>query len=85
MSFEKIQPAGFAWSVTPSDGNELVKKTRAVFIGGDGNLSCEMFDPATNKLAVVPFNGLVAGSILPIETKRILSTGTTATNIVALA
>ena len=85
MSFEKIQPAGFAWAVTPSDANELAKKTRSVFIGGDGNLSCEMFDSATNKLATVVFNGLAAGSLLPIETKRILSTGTTATNIVALA
>lgn len=84
-SFEEIAPAGYAWPVTASDGTELVKHTRAIYVGGDGNVACEMFDPTNNKLATVTFVGLVAGIVLPVRTKKILSTGTTATNIVALA
>ncbi len=84
-SFEEISPAGYAWAVTTSDSTDLVKHTRAIYVGGDGNVACEAFDPATNKLANVTFTGLVAGTVLPVRTKRILSTGTTATNIVALA
>ncbi|MBB4407086.1 hypothetical protein [Agrobacterium radiobacter] len=84
-SFEEIAPAGYAWPVTASDGTDLVKHTRAIYIGGDGNVACEVYDPATQKVAPVTFIGLVAGTVLPVRTKRILSTGTTATNIVALA
>lgn len=84
-SFEEISPAGYAWSVTPADGSDLIKHTRAIYIGGDGNVACETFDPTTNKLANVTFIGLVAGTVLPVRTKRILSTGTTATNLIALA
>lgn len=84
-SFEEISPAGYAWAVTTSDSIDIAKHTRAIYIGGDGNVACEMFDPTTNKLSTVTFVGLVAGIVLPVRTKRILTTGTTATNIIALA
>lgn len=82
---DEIAPAGFGWAVTPSDSVELVKHTRALIIGGAGNLSVEMYDPATNKLATVTFTALVEGTIIPIRTKKVLAAGTTATLIVALA
>lgn len=84
-SFEEISPAGYAWAATASDSAELIKRTRAIYIGGDGSVACEVFDPTTQKLGAVTFVGLVAGTVLPVRTKKILSTGTTATNIVALA
>lgn len=84
-AFEETAPAGYAWVVTPNDSTDLVKHTRAILVGGAGNVAVEMFEPATGKLANVTLTGLTAGSIIPVRTKRILSTGTTATPIVALA
>lgn len=83
-SFDSIKPAGFGWSVTPSDSAELVKRTRAIIVGVAGDVACEMYDPASNKLATVVV-AVAAGVPVPIETKKIRSTGTTATGIVALA
>jgi hypothetical protein len=83
--FEETAPAGYAWAVTPNDSTELTKHTRALLIGGAGNVAVQMFDPATSKLANVTLTGLTAGQIVPVRTKLILATGTTATSIVALA
>ncbi|MBY3073409.1 hypothetical protein HFO71_24140 [Rhizobium laguerreae] len=84
-SFDAIKPAGWVWAVTPSDTVDLVIPTRALFVGGAGNLSVQAFDPATKKLATVVLTGVTAGSVLPIEVTRVNSTSTTATTIVALA
>lgn len=72
-------PADAAAVVTPSDSVNLDYFTRAVFVGGAGNLAVVM----KNGMTVV-FTGVVAGSVLPIRCARINSTNTTATNIVAL-
>lgn len=84
-SFEEISPAGYAWAVTKDDTNDLSKHARAIYVGGAGDLAVQAFDPSTNKLANVTFVGLAAGTLLPVRTKRVLATGTTATSIVALA
>ena len=74
-------PAWTAAAVTPSDGADLPQiATRSLYIGGDGNLVVTMSGGGSN----VTFVGLVAGTILPIRVDRVLSTSTTATNIVAL-
>lgn len=83
-SFESIKPAGFGWAVTPSDSTQLAKRTRAIIVGVAGNVACEMYEPASNKLATVVIP-VAAGVQIAIETKKILSTNTTATGIVALA
>lgn len=72
-------PAANAAAVTPSDSSDLTFSTRALFIGGAGNVSVNM---ATSGAAVVFAVG--AGQILPIQVARVLATGTTATGIVAL-
>lgn len=84
-SFDSIKPAGWIWAVTPSDSVDLPIRTRALFVGGAGNISVQAFDPATKKLATVVLTGVTAGAVLPIEVTRVNSTSTTATNIVALA
>jgi hypothetical protein len=71
-------------SVTPSDTailtyNSKNTKTRAIFVGGAGNLAIK------NSLGTaVTFTGVAAGSVLPIATSNIMATNTTATNIAAL-
>lgn len=72
-------PASSAAAVTPHDTNELASVSRALFVGGAGNLVCLMADGST-----CTFTGVTAGSILPIRVRRVNSTNTTATNMVAL-
>lgn len=71
-------PAYDAATVTASDSTHL-GNVRSLFIGGDGNVAV-----TTAKGTTLTFTGVVAGSILPVMVTKVLSTGTTATNIVAL-
>ncbi len=66
-------------AVSPSDTARLGFVTRAVYVGGAGTLRVEMLGGET-----ITFEGLAAGTVLPIRTGKILATGTTATALVAL-
>lgn len=69
-----------AIAVTPSDTTDLVNgHTKAIFIGTAGTLAVVMSDGGT-----ITFTGLSAGVIHLLSVARIKTTGTTATNIVAL-
>lgn len=83
--FDLIAPAGFAWAVTPSDSASLPMETRGIWVGTTGNVRLDAYDPVTGNLAPVTFTGVPSGTTLRVKTKRIYSTSTTATNIVALA
>lgn len=77
-------PSGSFVAVTPSNSADLVYggdavTSRGIFVGGAGNLAVRDLEGNS-----VTFTGVVAGSVLPIRVARVLSTGTTATNIVAL-
>lgn len=69
-----------AQAVTTSDTVDLTNVSRALFVGGAGNVVVIMFDGTT-----VTFTGVTAGTILPIRVSRVKATGTTATNMVALS
>lgn len=71
--------AVYAFAVTASDSTTFPVGTSGLFIGGAGNVAVTMASGDS-----VTFTGVVAGSILPIECYQVLSTNTTATNIVAL-
>ena len=70
-------PAANAVAVTPSDSVDLAYVTRALYVGGAGDVSVQMG-------ATVSFIGVQAGSVLPIRVSRVNAAGTTATGIVAL-
>lgn len=74
----KADPARNAAAVTPDDDTDLAKATRALYVGVDGDVRVRMPDDSDVTFAAL------AGSILPVAVKRVLLTGTTATNIVAL-
>lgn len=61
------------------DGAGIACKSRAIMVGVTGNVA---FLDGNGDSAVI--TALVAGVIYPIETRRILSTSTTATGIIAL-
>lgn len=65
-------------SVTPSDSGSI-EKFDALYIGGAGNVVITGMDGVD-----IPFNSVSAGSTLQQSGTQVKSTGTTATNIVAM-
>ena len=67
-----------AKAITPSDtaGNSF----RAIYVGGAGNVAVVTAGGDT-----VTFTAPPVGAIIPVETKQVLSTGTTATLLVGMA
>lgn len=73
-------PAISAVAVTPDNSNDLsVIPARALWIGTAGDVSV---DPADGANTAVVFKN--ASGLLPVSVKRVRSTNTTASNIVAL-
>ena len=70
-------PAKYGAAVTPSNSTYLTAPTRSLYIGTTGDVSIEMLN-GTVVLSSVPVG------ILPVQCLRVNSTGTTASNIVAL-
>lgn len=66
-------------AVTKSDSTVL-ETTRALYIGGAGDVAVVFADGGS----AVTLAGALAGSILPVQVTKVMSTSTTATNIVAL-
>lgn len=74
----RSDPASGAFAITPSD--DTVIAARALYIGGDGDVALV----SRTRDASVVLAGVPGGTILPIETVKVLLTGTTATGIVGL-
>jgi hypothetical protein len=74
-----VDPGSNAAAVTPNDSTDLTYTTRALFVGGAGNIAVTMAGGQS-----VTFTGVTAGALLPIRVTRVLSTGTTATTITAI-
>lgn len=79
-SGDDTAPAVDAKTVTPNDGAALPDgSATALYFGGAGNVKIK-----TAMDTDITFIGLTAGAILPVRVKQVFSTGTTATNIIAL-
>jgi hypothetical protein len=77
-----ITPSDTFVAVTPSDSTLIgtaLGDTKGLYIGGGGNVTCI---DCTG--AAVTFTAVPVGTVLPVRTRRVNSTNTTATNIVAL-
>lgn len=73
-------PASLCRPITPSDSLPLPEMSRAIYVGAAG--AVRLVDATGN---IVTFEGLVGGSILPVRASQVLSTGTTATALVAMS
>ncbi len=71
-------PADSAIVVVPSDSTNFAIAARGIYIGVTGDVTAVCGGTA------VLFKNCQAGSILPVVCTRVNSTGTTATNLVAL-
>ena len=69
-----------AAAVTPHDANEFPVPTKGLYVGGAGNVNVLL---AGDTVPVV-FVGVGAGTILPVRATKVLSSSTTASNIVRL-
>lgn len=70
-------PAESLFAVTKSDSTVFTQATRAIWVGGAGDIAVRMVDQTTGTIA-----GVAAGTLLPIRCDKVLSTGTTATSII---
>lgn len=69
-------------AITKSDATDLTaNKIRALWIGGAGDVAVI----ALNDTAAVTIAGVVAGTLLPVSVVKVMSTNTTATNIVGIS
>jgi hypothetical protein len=75
-------PARNAAAVTPSDTVDLPYVSRGIYVGGLGNLKVVMASPMGD--ATVTFTAVPVGVLLPIAVSRVMATGTTAANLVAI-
>lgn len=77
---QKDVSSGFRFvAVTPSDSTMLPDGVRGLYVGTGGNLVLLDTDSSA-----VTFTAVPGGTILPVQVKRVNSTNTTASNIVAL-
>jgi len=79
LSADATVSAHRASAITTSDITIYQQPTRALYIGGAGNITVDMADGGSS----VQFVGVQGGTILPIQVTRIYA-ATTATSIVAL-
>lgn len=73
-------PASEAEVITPNDTAALLVPTRALYVGGAGDVRVEMLSGD-----VVSFSNMQGGVFYPIRITKVLATGTTATNMVGVS
>ena len=72
-------PAVHGFAITASDTVDLGQITRAVYVGGAGDVKIKTLGGET-----VTFSGAPVGMLLPVRVARVFATGTTATLLVGL-
>lgn len=74
------RPGAGIVEITQSDANDIAKSNltgeypRAIWVGGDGNVKITAADGS-----VGTFEGVTAGTLLPVQTRRVWDNGTTVT------
>lgn len=71
-----------AAAITKSDSVDQPYK--AIWVGGTGDVVVLMIN-ATDDSQTVKFSAVPAGTLLPIQVRRVMSTGTTATLMIGLS
>lgn len=74
-----ISPLSHAAPVTPDDSVGLIATTRAIYVGGGGDVAI-----TTRGGETVTFTNAPEGLMLPVRATHVLATGTTATDLLAL-
>lgn len=72
-------PAREAVAITPDDSTDLGHTSRSLYVGTSGDIAVHM----VGETSAVIFKAVASG-VLPIRVDRVLATGTTAGDLVAL-
>jgi hypothetical protein len=72
-------PGNDAFAITPSDTDELATVARAIWVGTTGNLRVKTAAGTT-----LTFNSVPVGWFDRVRVKQVLSTSTTASNLVGV-
>ena len=83
-TFESYQrglnaPAREAFAISPDDSAELDYVTRAIYVGGGGDLEVVMLGGTQ-----VTFQNLPAGTVLPCSIRQVRAQNTSATALIGL-
>lgn len=79
MATDMGSPASHGAAITGNDGTDLSSPARSLYIGVAGNLTVQMYPNGE----LVTFTNVPVG-ILPVQVKRLMATGLSASGIVAL-
>lgn len=78
-----IASARSAFAITKSDSTDYLDSgsvPKALYVGVGGDVNVVLVGDSTETL----FVGVLAGTILPIRPRKVMSTGTTASSIIGL-
>lgn len=76
-------PARRVAVVVPSDSIDLPDTPKGLYVGTGGDITLIAVGAPTGAAGVL-FRNIPSGSLLPVRTRRVTATGTTASDIVAL-
>ena len=76
---QNINSSMKAFAISKSDSTDFAFLVRGIYVGGAGDVVVVNPDDTT-----VTFVGVPAGTILPVQARRVNSTSTDATNMVGL-
>lgn len=83
MSHQLTRPGASTVAITTSDANDIAKFNgdypRALWVGGSGNVAIVTPDGVVNT-----FEAVAAGTLLPVQTRRVNTTNTTATKMLGI-
>ena len=81
MSLNQLKlQATEAVGVTPDDSADLTTTQALIFIGVGGDVKVDL----SGSGSAIVFKNCIAGTVLPVKVDRVYSTGTTATDLIAL-
>ena len=74
-------PLAHAFEITKHDTTDLEGVTRALYVGTAGDVAVRL---QGNPGTTIVFKNVPAGSLIPIRAARVMSTGTTAADMVGM-
>jgi hypothetical protein len=76
-------PGTRAGAIAPADAVDLAETPKAIYVGTGGDIAMIGMSAAPTATGIV-WKNVPAGSLIPFRPRRILATGTTAANMIAI-